>query len=83
MQSRPIVAVALYQLAFLAFQLISYNAHGPLALVGAWALITVAAIIDNRNIFERVAQLIIQTAWFIFLLAGLKPGEITLGFLKL
>ncbi len=82
MKSRPIIAVALYQLAFLSLQLISYNTHGTLFLIGVWALITVAALIDNRNIIERVAQLVIQTAWFIFLLTGMKPGDFTLSFLK-
>jgi hypothetical protein len=83
MEPRPIIALILYQVVFAALLLIGYNAHGWLALLIAWIIIIIASIIDTRGTVYKVIQVVVQTAWFIYLLLGIDPGEITLSFLKM
>ena len=82
MESRPIVALILYQVIFAAMQLVSYNAHGWLALTIAWIVIIVATLVDTRRTYYKIVQAALQTIWFIVLLVEIDPGEITLKFLK-
>jgi hypothetical protein len=83
MKPRPVIALLLYQLILAVLQLAAYNAHGWLALVTVWTIITVASLIDTRSARYRISQVVIQTACFIVLLAGVDPGQITLSFFRL
>ena len=83
MKPRPVIALLLYQLVFAVLQLVAYNAHGWLALVTIWTVITVTSLIDTRSARYRITQVAIQTVWFVILLAGIDPGQITLSFFRL
>ena len=39
------------------------------ALVAAWAVIVIVSWIDVENMVARVSQTVVQTAWFIYIVA--------------
>lgn len=77
METRPIIALIIYQVAFAALQLLAYNSYGRLFLVAAWAVVIVATWIDRRTVVHKIVQSGIQTAWFVSLLAGVEQGQIS------
>ena len=70
MQARPIVAFLLHQLIFGSFQFLAHQApYGLVVLIGAWAAIVVATWVELRGVGFKIAQMAVQTAVFIALLA--------------
>ena len=69
MTTRPIIALILRVLIYAALQFLAYKSYGLHALVAAWAIIVIVSWIDVENIAARVSQTVVQTAWFIYILA--------------
>lgn len=75
MDLKPIIAVILRVFIFLAFQFLSYKTYGLPALVGAWAIIVIATWVDAKTTRSQIAQTIVQSAWFVYLLAVMHSGR--------
>ncbi len=77
MQPRPIIALILNQLVFVAFQWLAYQAYGWPGLVAAWGILVVLTWIEVRFVGFKIAQTAVQTAWFIFVLAAVHSGTVS------
>jgi hypothetical protein len=69
MKTRPTIALILRAFIYAALQFLAYKSYGLNALVAAWAVIVIITAIDVENTVAKVCQLVVQTAWFVYILA--------------
>jgi hypothetical protein len=69
MKMRPAIALILRAFIYAALQFLAYKAYGLNALVAAWAMIVIINVIDVETTVAKVSQVVVQTAWFIYILA--------------
>jgi hypothetical protein len=69
MKARPAIALILRAFLYAALQFLSYKSYGLNALVAAWAVIVIITAIDVENTVAKVSQVVVQTVWFIYILA--------------
>ncbi len=77
MTTRPIIALILRIFMYAALQFLAYKSYGLNALVAAWAVIVIVSWIDLENVVARMLQTVVQTAWFIYILAVIHMNLIT------
>lgn len=77
MKTRPMIALILRVFIYAALQFLAYKSYGLYALVAAWAVIVILSWIDVENVVARVSQTVVQTAWFIYILAVIHMNLIT------
>ena len=76
MESRPIIALILRQVIYGLFQLLAYHAYGWMFLVGAWTLLIVVCWIERKSTVYKIAESVVQTAWFVFILSAVHTGHV-------
>jgi hypothetical protein len=69
MTTRPTIALILRAFIYVALQFLAYKFYGLNALVAAWAVIVIITLIDVETTLAKVSQVVVQTAWFIYILA--------------
>lgn len=76
MEPRPIIALILRALIFIAFQFLAYKSYGIPALVAAWGVIIITTWIGVKTKVAKVSQTAVQTAWFVIMLVVIHTGQI-------
>jgi len=69
MKTRPTIALIFRALIYGAFQFLVYKYYELPGLVAAWAVIVIVSFIDVESMVAKVSQTVVQTAWFIYILA--------------
>ncbi len=69
MTTRPKIALILRAFIYAALQYLAYKSYGLSPLVAAWAVTVIITVIDVETMVARVSQAVVQTAWFIYILA--------------
>lgn len=69
MKTRPTIALIFRAFIYAAFQFLAYKTYELPALVAAWAVLVIVSWIDVEAMVARVSQTVVQTAWFIYILA--------------
>jgi hypothetical protein len=69
MKMRPTIALILRAFIYAALQFLAYKSYGLNALVAAWVMIVIITVIDVESTVAKVSQVVVQTAWFIYILA--------------
>lgn len=78
MEPRPTIALILRALIFVAFQFLAYKSYGLPILVVAWAVIIITTWIDVKATVAKVSQTVVQSAWFVFILAVIHTQKISI-----
>jgi hypothetical protein len=69
MKTRPVIALILRALIYAVFQFLSYKYYGVFAILAAWFVIVITSWIEVQATAAKVSQTIVQTAWFVYVLA--------------
>ena len=78
MAARHILALILRAIIYLAFQYLAYKIYILPGLVVAWVMIIVTTWLGAKTVAAKVSQTVVQTAWFIFILAVIHAQQITI-----
>ena len=76
MQTRPSIALIIRVLIYAAFQLLAYKSYGVPILIVAWAVIIIGTWIDTKSTTAKIAQTIVQTICFVFILGVIHTNQI-------
>ncbi len=76
MEPRPTIALILRALVYLAFQFLAYKTYGVPILIVAWGIIVISTWIDIKTTVAKVAQTVVQTAWFAIILGVIHMNRI-------
>ncbi|MDQ7784352.1 MAG: hypothetical protein RDU20_15810 [Desulfomonilaceae bacterium] len=78
MEPRPTIALILRAFVYAAFQYMAYKIYGVPILVAAWAIIMIGTWIDIKTTTAKIAQTVVQTGWFAFILGVIHMNRIPL-----
>lgn len=76
METRPVIALILRVLIFAALQFLAYKTYGVPILVVAWVVVVISTWIDVKPTVAKISQTVVQTGWFIFILAVIHMNQI-------
>ncbi len=78
MDPRPTIALILRAFVYAAFQFLAYKCYGVPILIVAWAVIIIGTWIDVKTTAAKIAQTVVQTACFVFILGVIHMNQIAI-----